>query len=321
MPRMIWRLRGASIRHAVAGLIALSAAAAGVAPAEAAAFLPQSGAPGVDGCASRPASAAPSPGADLGTLGSGGLQQSRLARLRAAQEGIAPAGFASAIAIKGSSNRAAGIGPQRCAARLVAISGKVETMLTPSIMMRVLPSGMPSVFGSTAIPIGRTPLDGRWRKVRGSSLAVGAGPWSALLHEASGKPRLEAFDMANRWVNSRLTFTADAKDNWAGARQTLLSRRGDCEDYAIAKLALLRSLGVREEDLYLVVVRDMAVRDDHMLLVVREGGRLYALDSRSDGLLDATRAQDYRPIMTFSGEKAWVHGYSAAGDMAGLTAR
>ena len=54
----------------------------------------------------------------------------------------------------------------------------------------------------------------------------------------------------------------------AGVRRwrPLRPRRGDCEDYAIAKYVALREAGVARENLQLVLVRDRAVRQDHAVL-------------------------------------------------------
>jgi predicted transglutaminase-like cysteine proteinase len=276
---------------------------------------------------------------------------SRLAQLRAAQEGraaAAPASMTAPLASFDSPLRS------RCAAGLTAMTGplafRVQAFspltadarlpaaeaanLVLPIARREQPVGLaapvsadqPAVFGSVAILIGRTSLDSRWRSVRSASLTAAHGPWVALLREAGAKPRLQALEMTNRWVNARVAFAADGTDRngksldrWSRAEQTLQRGRGDCEDYAIAKMTLLRSLGVADKDMYLVVVRDQVVRDDHMLLVVRDAGRLYALDSRSDRLLDASQPQDYRPIMSFSGNRAWFHGYAT--DTTGTSAR
>ena len=44
------------------------------------------------------------------------------------------------------------------------------------------------------------------------------------------------------------------------------------------------------------------------MLVVRAEGRLLVLDNGTDRIVD-TRWRDYRPIVTFSGNRAWTHGY------------
>ena len=63
-------------------------------------------------------------------------------------------------------------------------------------------------------------------------------------------------------------------DRWSAADDTLARGRGDCEDYALAKLAMLRRAGFADRDLYLVLVKDLARRADHAVLVVRSDGKI-----------------------------------------------
>jgi predicted transglutaminase-like cysteine proteinase len=175
-------------------------------------------------------------------------------------------------------------------------------------------SGRPDVFGSVALAVGKTPLDQRWNGVRDAQMNGKAGPWSKLLRSQRGQSRAVQIETVNAWVNARISFVDDIKsvgisDQWASASQTLRKGRGDCEDYAIAKMQLLRSLGVDASDLYLVIARDLVRQADHAMLVVRMDEQLLLLDNGTDHITDARTAQDYRPIMSYSGNKSWLHGY------------
>jgi predicted transglutaminase-like cysteine proteinase len=177
-------------------------------------------------------------------------------------------------------------------------------------------SGRPDVFGSVALAVGKTPLDQRWNGVRDARVNGKAGPWSTLLRSQRGRSRAVQIETVNTWVNARISFVDDIKsvgisDQWASAAQTLRKGRGDCEDYAIAKMQLLRSLGVDASDLYLVIARDLVRQADHAMLVVRMDGQLLLLDNGTDHITDARSAQDYRPIMSYSGNQSWFHGYQA----------
>ena len=46
------------------------------------------------------------------------------------------------------------------------------------------------------------------------------------------------------------------------------------------------------------------------MLVVKLDGRHYLLDNNTDRLLDASESNDYRPILSYSSEGKWLHGYS-----------
>lgn len=172
----------------------------------------------------------------------------------------------------------------------------------------------PDIFGSVALGIGRTPLDDRWRRVAASGVGAARGPWRAMLQNARAADRARQLDQVNQWVNGRIAFAEDAReygvaDHWATAGQSLRRGKGDCEDYAIAKMQLLRTLGFRSEDLYIVMVRDLVRRADHAVLVVRIDGRFVVLDNGTDRVLDAGSIRDYRPILSYNAEKAWIHGY------------
>ena len=126
--------------------------------------------------------------------------------------------------------------------------------------------------------------------------------------------RLEAVNM---YVNARVHFVDDSvqygvADYWAPAAQTLERGKGDCEDFAIAKLAMLRRAGFAERDLYLVIAKDLVRRQDHAVAVARANGRLWVLDSGTDQLLDSATVQDYRPVLSFSAGHSWTHGYRRA---------
>ncbi|HKX92803.1 MAG TPA: transglutaminase-like cysteine peptidase [Sphingomicrobium sp.] len=172
-------------------------------------------------------------------------------------------------------------------------------------------NGRPDIFGSVALRVRRTPLDARWQRVERSPISGAAATFAESLRGKSAFERIEAI---NWYVNKRVRFVDDAvqfgrPDVWSAAGDTLASRRGDCEDFAIAKLAMLRRAGIAEKDLYLVVLRDTVRRSDHAVLVVRTAGHMYVLDNGTDQLLDSESISDYRPIFTFAANGAFTHGY------------
>ena len=169
----------------------------------------------------------------------------------------------------------------------------------------------PNVFGTVALALSRTPLDYRWRKVERARVSGAPAVFASALRDRSALDRLDA---VNRYVNARVTFTDDSRqyrtvDLWSAAGETLRRGRGDCEDYAIAKLQMLRHAGFADRDLYLVVVKDLVRRSDHAVLVVRAEGRMLLLDNGTDRISDAATAHDYRPVFSFAAGRVWTHGY------------
>ncbi|MGD9664772.1 MAG: transglutaminase-like cysteine peptidase, partial [Novosphingobium sp.] len=90
---------------------------------------------------------------------------------------------------------------------------------------------------------------------------------------------------------------------------TLKMRKGDCEDIAIAKMQLLAAAGVPRNDMVLTIARDLVRRADHAVLIVKHEGRWLMLDNATDKVLDARYSYDYRPVLSFSENKSWLHGY------------
>ncbi|MEO7814377.1 MAG: transglutaminase-like cysteine peptidase [Sphingomicrobium sp.] len=194
-------------------------------------------------------------------------------------------------------------------------------LFTPAVLPTSTPvvhaavaTDRPDVFGSVALSVSHTSLDSRWAKVSHAAIGVRAASFAAKVEARSPLDRLDA---VNRFVNSHVAFVNDSQqygvsDRWAPAAETLRRGRGDCEDYAIAKLQLLRNAGFADKDLYLVILRDLARHADHAVLVVRAEGRMLVLDNGTSRIVDSEMIADYRPIFTFSGNKAWTHGYRRA---------
>ena len=247
--------------------------------------------------------------------------------------GIAAAGFASPASAESVSARwsksEALIGqPSALQAILASQGGQALPNRTPQPMSLSRPaitaqylierradegatSGRPDVFGSVALSVSKTPLDDDWRRAGTSGIAGAAALFAGSLAETDEVARLEA---VNRYVNDRVRFVDDQvqfgrADVWMSASETLRRGKGDCEDYAIAKMQMLRRAGFADRDLYVVIVRDLVRRADHAVLVARANGRMYVLDNGTDKLLDTASVSDYRPIMTFASKGSWTHGY------------
>lgn len=192
----------------------------------------------------------------------------------------------------------------------------------PSSAERVRP-GQPDVFGSVALSVSRTALDGKWRAASGATLAGHAGPWAAVIAQNRNLPRAAQIRAINAWVNARIAYVEDvrqygAADLWSPAAQSLTRGRGDCEDYAIAKMQLLRALGVPADSMFLVIARDLVRRADHAILAVAVDGDLVVLDNETDRILSSAEIRDYRPILSFNARGSWTHGYRTAPPAAAL---
>jgi predicted transglutaminase-like cysteine proteinase len=106
-----------------------------------------------------------------------------------------------------------------------------------------------------------------------------------IVAEASPLTGRTRIGTINRAVNMAIEPMSDmaqwgVPDRWSAPLETLATGRGDCEDYAIAKYAALTAAGVAAEDVKLVVVRNLAVNEDHAVVAVRDAGNWIVLDNR-----------------------------------------
>jgi predicted transglutaminase-like cysteine proteinase len=175
------------------------------------------------------------------------------------------------------------------------------------------PATAPNVMKTVALAVSRTALADRWSLAANAPLP-NRPEVADIERQLRGQPRARQIDLANRWMNHRLEFASDQEvygeaDHWAPLSESLPRGRGDCEDYAIGKMQLLRAAGVPTKDMYMVIARDLVRRQDHALLVVRLDDDFMVLDSSNDLLLTDLEVRDYQPVMSFSGEQSWLHGY------------
>jgi predicted transglutaminase-like cysteine proteinase len=120
-------------------------------------------------------------------------------------------------------------------------------------------------------------------------------------------------DMASR-VNDVMNakrYIIDSKnwgksDYWATPIE-FMQRGGDCEDFAIAKYAALRALGVPEERLRIAIVHDTQKNIPHALLIVYTDQGAYYLDNQTERIIGANVPGRYRPIFSINRTAWWLH--------------
>jgi predicted transglutaminase-like cysteine proteinase len=174
-----------------------------------------------------------------------------------------------------------------------------------------------TILGSLSVAIQHTPLDAAWARVNGRQPSRRLRRTLTATGALGVGDRQKQISMVNAWVNNKITYAEDSKlyrkaDYWASARETLQRGAGDCEDFAIAKMELLMAMGISRDQLRLVVARDLVRNADHAVLVVSLPEGAVLLDNATDRLLDARMANDYRPIMSFTYNQKFIHGYALA---------
>lgn len=187
----------------------------------------------------------------------------------------------------------------------LALVGVEPATASPSISSSV----SPNVFGSVALPVDHSRYSGRWLRV---SKASRSPALVSLVKPAKSLDRGQQAVFVNAAMNRRLTYRFDSHpsgDHWASVSETLSKSGGDCEDFVIAKMHALRTLGIPSQDLYMTIGTDSAIGAVHAVLLVRDGSRFWVLDNRSDRLIPQETYRNFHPILTFSGNQSWLHGY------------
>jgi len=105
----------------------------------------------------------------------------------------------------------------------------------------------------------------------------------------------------NRAINLAIRPTSDLAqwgvvDRWSAPLATLTTGRGDCEDYAIAKYVALTEAGVSDEDVKLIIVRDLAIGEDHAVVAARLDDKWIVLDNRRLTLLEDVEMPRVLPL-------------------------
>lgn len=242
---------------------------------------------------------------------------SALDRIRANQQGIAVAQLAPGVSLASLDRSSVRRTLEPSSRKPVSITLPGGGDCGPSSMLEPLDKASAAYeasleLGTRAISVKRTRFDDRWEKVR---RAAPAALMQAKLRRADAGPGLNEQEMlarVNQWVNREIAYVSDdrnyrERDVWATAEETIARGSGDCEDFAILKMHMLRAAGVAAERMKLVLLRDLAANADHAVLLVQTDAGKVVLDNVTDRLYDGSEANSVRPVVSFSEGRRWVH--------------
>jgi predicted transglutaminase-like cysteine proteinase len=128
--------------------------------------------------------------------------------------------------------------------------------------------------------------------------------------QSSIRDKLNAVNAA---VNQSIRYRTDqdaykVTDRWSTPRETLSQQQGDCEDFAILKMAALRAEGIDPDQMSIVVLFDQKRHFYHAVLSVEAGGKFFILDNMRNQVLLDTQLPDYMPLYSIKGGKGFLHG-------------
>lgn len=115
----------------------------------------------------------------------------------------------------------------------------------------------------------------------------------------------------NSKINTLVTFRDDIDnygqiDHWASPVEALTGQ-GDCEDFAILKYISLLELGVSDDQMRIVVVKDMRRGTGHAVLSVDIGDQTYILDNLARAPVSDTKLTQYVPYYSVNGQGKWLN--------------
>lgn len=139
--------------------------------------------------------------------------------------------------------------------------------------------------------------------------------WKNRLEGLRGLSLEQMAERVNNIMNEK-DYIVDSR-NWGQTDYwetpvEFMARGGDCEDFAIAKYAALRSLGVPEERLRIAIVHDEQKNIPHAVLIVYTNDDALILDNQNKQVRSSSRVSNYRPIFSINRTAWWLHTAPAA---------
>ncbi|MDK1387947.1 transglutaminase-like cysteine peptidase [Sinorhizobium sp. 8-89] len=188
-----------------------------------------------------------------------------------------------------------------------------------------------AVFQSVAFRVSSIPAARKWKAVfpliassdfarcETASSCAAAGILRTSIEDAIDLGFYQKLNRINRAVNRLVRYEADtqnygSKDYWASPNEILTRGKGDCEDYAILKMAALKQAGLPPQAMSIVVLRDVRRNLYHAVLSVMTSQGYFILDNLSDEVKLDRALPTYQPLFSVSADRAWIHGIKTGGD-------
>ena len=172
----------------------------------------------------------------------------------------------------------------------IDVQAKSHKTIDPANLQFVFESkATPKILGAKTEGIFNAPTDipDKWFGVLGRHDLLMQDPdnraafntWLKQFDNLSGKSVAEKAKAVDALIDQQVTYVTDPEqyhraDYWATPMETLSSKKGDCEDFAILKYFALRHLNVPANDMFVVAVGKDGSELDHATLMVdtREPG-------------------------------------------------
>jgi len=188
----------------------------------------------------------------------------------------------------------------------------------------ILPK-LPVSWGQETFALSQATIDDMVRRF-GSRARSRLQDWVSFVNDNRGLSDRDALAEVNTFFNRRIRYVEDIRhwkknDYWATPQETLASRGGDCEDFAIAKYYTLREWGMDDNKLRIVYVRSSRLRRPHMVLAYysQPGADPLILDSITSRISPASKRRDLTPVYSFNGSRLWTRYQRGQGQLGGAS--
>lgn len=182
-----------------------------------------------------------------------------------------------------------------------------------------------AAFGTVAIPFKRLAAlkkfapslaemtDGTAVDCNGGKCSEAATAIKVAFTKTTQSSIRDKLNAVNVTINHAIRYSRDidtykVADYWATPAETLSRQQGDCEDFAILKMAALHAEGVDLKDMSVVVLYDQKRRFYHAVLSVAVNGNRFILDNMRDEVLSDIKLPDYVPLYSIADGKGYLHG-------------
>jgi len=166
----------------------------------------------------------------------------------------------------------------------------------------------PKLFGSREVASRDISAFTKWTDILGKLDRVSFAP--EKVNRFKGMSLNGKVAAVNEYVN-QFRYIEDKNnfgksDYWATPTE-FFARGGDCEDFAIAKYAILKQLGVPESQMRLAIVQDKIKNIPHAILIVYTDNGPMLLDNQIKTTKQASAVTRYKPIYSINSTGWWRH--------------
>jgi predicted transglutaminase-like cysteine proteinase len=141
--------------------------------------------------------------------------------------------------------------------------------------------------------------------------------WDEHIEKMRAMPIQKKLDYANRLIN-QYHYATDRKiygttDYWATPLEIATQGKGDCEDHAISKFAILLAAGVPEKSMRILILNNTREHYKHAILTVATSSGVMYLDDQKAQVKSADNVPYYQPIYSLNFDAWWLHERNMAG--------